>query len=152
MRFVQHTVRIGIDKAEGYDVDRLQRDWPIVNNAYVITGERMVLQASDLESPEAIAKVNKRLAADLGTLQRDSGDGESVKGTPIDLIYVANNGGLALNYGEAIKDRYRVRKGRVDQQAINQAMAWAVAENRLDLLTAGDVNALVAAWREREEQ
>jgi hypothetical protein len=151
MRFIEHVVRIGVDKAEGYDAERLQRDCPVVNGAYVITGERMVLQASDLESPEAIAKVNKRLAADLGTLQRDSADSESVKGTPVDLIYVANNGGLALNYGEAIKDRYRVRKGRIDQHAINQAMAWAVARNRLDLLTAGDVNALVAAWRGQDD-
>ncbi len=105
-----------------------------------------------------IDEVNTRLAHDLGQIgsvsKSDPYADNYSSGQDVDVNYVLNHGGLPLAYGDAIKDTFREKKGRVGvatavanaQAEFQAAMQWATSEKRFDLFQ--NVDTLVKAWKQ----
>lgn len=94
--------------------------WELIGNA-------MAVEMDDLGDPAAFAEADERVGAELGTIgsvsKTDPCAGDYKAGDAVSLAYVLNHGGLALAYGDAIKDTFRVRTGRVSIEAAVSAAA-----------------------------
>lgn len=125
-----------------------------------LTGNALAVEMDDFGAPDTLADIDTRLAAELGTIgavaKSDPCFDDYKAGDDVSLAYVLNHGGLALAYGDAIKDTFRVRTGRVSLEAATkvntEAVIWASTSNPeawSAFQSSKDMAALVAAYRGR---